>query len=191
MRPATSPRAHSADGSPPGERPPPPRAPRAPGRPRGRGGGEPGYEGPERRSRASRWRRSLAAAAKSLPGIVALVTGAAALIYALAPGLRPDPRNTLRGTVEIVGSSTRCSATSDGSGSRISTGFPAGDPCGIGQANGYLVSVATEATGHKRRELFLRAAVLDARTDTRTSVSASWPPCPSTRPPPAPCNACT
>ena len=111
--------------------------------------------------------------------LVAIATGAVALVYTVAPELRPDPRDTLAAEVEIVAVERVISrdewrnrvAVGDRAKylkilreDNLATGFPAGDPCGIGTLLGHMVSVATEAKGYKRRELILKAAVFDART---------------------------
>lgn len=144
---------------------------------------DPGEVTEEAASPRGRVRRLLRAVTKSLgpfgTTLVAVATGAVALIYTVAPELKPDPRDTLAAEVEVV--AVERVVSRDEWRNRVAAGdrdryfallradnratdFPVDDKCGIGTLLGHIVSVATEAKGYKRRELSLKAAIVDART---------------------------
>ena len=131
-------------------------------------------------------RRRLSTAARAFVGpapasLLALIGGFVALLYTVSPSLRPDPRDTVAVTAEVL--SIERVVTRDDWRHRVSkskagyrallrrdnkaTGFPLDDPCGNGGSVGFIANVETEAIGFKRRELTVRGTLIDARSARR------------------------
>jgi hypothetical protein len=97
--------------------------------------------------------------------LLGLVTGASALVFQLAPGLKPDPRDRVGADVSIFALEPGVTI-----GDWITRGFPASERRRLSEtypdraAIGELLYVRTAVDGHKHREVNLRFAVFDATT---------------------------
>jgi hypothetical protein len=108
-----------------------------------------------------------------ITALLALITGAIALAFQIAPGLKPDPRDRVGADVTIFALEPGVTL-----GQWIQRGFPAGERAELEArypdraAVGELLYVNTAVDGHKHRDVTLRYAVYHGRRQTRIPDAA-------------------
>jgi hypothetical protein len=129
-------------------------------------------ETPQKQSTTRRVGRFFTVTNVAVTGLIALASGVLAVLFDVAPGLRPDPRDSVGAEIQVLAVEPGVSIED-----WINRGFAAPDRARelravLGQDPepserkfaGEVVYVKLDVTGFKRRRVYLRQAVYDART---------------------------
>jgi hypothetical protein len=126
----------------------------------------------------ARQRRLVTQANVVATALLALATGAVALLFQLAPWLKPDPRDRVGADVSIFALEPDVAL-----GDWIERAVPPDEQAELARqypnrsALGEMLYVRTAVDGHKHRDVSLRYAIYHAEDDTRAVVDA--PPGPT------------
>jgi hypothetical protein len=126
----------------------------------------------------ARQRRLVTQANVVATAVLALATGAVALLFQLAPWLKPDPRDRVGADVSIFALEPRVAL-----GDWIERAFPPDEQAELARqypdrsAPGEMLYVRTAVDGHKHRDVSIRYAIYHAANHTRVDPqSVDAPP---------------